>query len=296
MSKTRLVMLLVALATLVLPAAASAAINPLEPGQWYANPGPPQTGKLFQLSNRINASKLGHGEREIGVDLSWAKGGDWLFSREPYAGRRDHRSPITSLERVALFNTKARRFLVYGRQKYGINLNWSTSPSYEWKVDHDISIGAFSLYNVRVGDFLVHGKRTWGINLRWLKDRGYAHDGYGVGTVHEARVTLYPQREEFGHFPFVGRFGGGADGAKAQLLRITNPVYGQPLAFLRHRRATDECGQPNATVSLKPGEPLVDLGAIFGSLVPSLLFGLPLQACGAPAAGVVVIVRYKVTG
>jgi hypothetical protein len=95
------------------------------------------------------------------------------------------------------------------------------------------------------GDHVVYGARSQGINLRWLKDLRRIESQTGVGSLHDATVTMTAQPVVQGFVPFLGRFGGGVD-FNAVLTKVANPSNGVPLAFVKPGFSTLHAPQPEA--------------------------------------------------
>ena len=59
----------------------------------------------------------------------------------------------------------------------GINLGWSDTPRYEWRIDGGdaadkvVLPGLVALHNSVEDDWLLYVPRDFGINLRWSGDR-----------------------------------------------------------------------------------------------------------------------------
>lgn len=298
MTKTRLATALIALVALALPATASAKTDPLDPIQWHMVA--PKSGQAFSTFNEINNSSIGYGSRTWGVNLTWGRNGDWILYRKPVGNVRDHRGQVQPTEKLALYNTKARRYLNHASQRYGINLAWESTPGYEWKVGFEAKRFAASLYNVSAGDYLVYGERSFGINLQWLADRRKAQqqqDANGVGTIHDASVTMTAQPPVSGFVPFLGRYGGG--GSKSVLTKVANPTNGSVLFFVKPGHSSTECGNAGAVIRLAPGQSLTadQMKTIWNAAQPSLAQTLPFLTCAATqASSVWVNVQYRVTG
>ena len=70
------------------------------------------------------------------------------------------------------------KFLVYEKGRQGINLGWSDSPRYEWKIvggktgEAIPTLTRVGLFNEVENDVLMYEPRDWGINLKWYKDSG----------------------------------------------------------------------------------------------------------------------------
>jgi hypothetical protein len=271
MTRTRLATVLsalvVALLALALPGVASAT-DKLDAQQWNIGTFQIKDGKLFQMRNDINHSLMGYGHRTLGVDLDWGSNrGDWMLVRKPVGNVRDHRVVLTSSDQLALYNTKARKYLVHGDENFGIDLDWSRYPSYEWKININRS-GDTSLYNTDQGDYVVYGKRPFGINLMFLKDLRKQQPP-AVGSLHDASVGLAAQQVVSGYIPFLGTFGGGVNGT---LTRVQNPWSGVALSFVKPGHSTTECGNSSSVVTLGPNQMMTpdQMKAAFGSEKPKL--------------------------
>jgi hypothetical protein len=298
MTKCRLITVLTALFALAIPATASAA-DELDPVQWQT--GGPKTATKFDIYNQVNKGYLGYESRTFGPDLGWEsklKYADrWMFTRPRINGVVDNRPDIKPDEKVALYSFSAKQYLVYKSNKTGINLGWSKTASYQWKLAFKYSTA--SLYNTEAGDYVVYGKRTWGINLQWLKDRRKAEENKNanaVGTVHDASVTMTAQPVVQGFVPFLGWYGGGTN---AVLTKVANPSNGAPLDFVKPGRSTTECGNRDAVMRLSPGQTMTadQMKTLWASATPSLVQRLPFLACAVTQYSTVwVNVQYRITG
>ena len=290
MTKSRLIALLIVIFALAVPHTASAK-DALDPQQWGLT-NTSTAGQYLLFNQQINKA-VGHGDRTWGVDLDWGQDrGHWRFLR----ANRDHRGGVPIGEKVAMYNTKVRRYLVYGSQKFGINLKWTSTPGYQWRLDKPATTGGVALFNTSQNDYVVYGKRSWGINLRWLKDLR-ASQPDPVGTVRDASVYMKAQPPVQGFVPFLGSYGGG--GTKAVLTKVTNPSNGAVLFFIRPGRSSSECGNPAAVIRLDPGRAMTadQMKAIWSSATPSLATAVPFLACAATQASLVAVnVQYRVTG
>jgi hypothetical protein len=300
MSRPRLVGLLALVVALAVPGVAAAKDYKLEAQQWSVSAAALKTGTSYKFRNLANNSQLGYGKRTWGVDLDWTtSGGDWQFM--PDSGNpniRDHRArPFGADEAVAIYNTKSRKFLFSESRNFGINLGWSSAPRYQWKADRNSS-GEVSLYNTQARDHVVYGQRPYGINLRWLKDVKRDAQANGVGSLHDATVTMTAQPVVQGYLPFLGYYGGG--GTKAVLTKVTNAQSNAQINFVKPGYSTTQCGQSGATVPLGPSQTMTadQMKAAFGTSAPSLANRVPFLACvaGTTASSVFVNVQYRTTG
>ena len=147
--------------------AVAAGPEPQDPYQWdLSEAGMAKVAQPYFLINRRNDGILGYKSRRLGINLGWVARngpGNWTFSRQNTADTQ----PVREGELVALRNATG-GFVYYGSRRWGINLNWSSSPRYEWKASKSGSL--FALRNEVTRDFLVYGTRPIGVNLCWLQD------------------------------------------------------------------------------------------------------------------------------
>jgi hypothetical protein len=225
MLSTKIRLAIVALAgaaALALPAS-SLAQNPLE---WSFTGGAseqPYTFNTYTLgdvhrpvycSNRVNPSigcwqDLIYGNETFGVDLVWTNPAfdgvgnplhegnvEWKFVRQS-----NPRLPViypascyqvSGTEQVALYNTVNHQFLAYGNETFGVDLVWSSTPRYEWKVAVGLleqptySARVAQLYNTTAGAYLYAHHQTWGVDLEWL------HAPYGLPATYNAPAPCRP--------------------------------------------------------------------------------------------------------
>ncbi|MDO8213964.1 hypothetical protein [Conexibacter sp. CPCC 206217] len=290
--------LLIALLTLIAIPASASAVSPTDPQQWNVGNYAPSYNSPYFLKNMVNKSYVGYGSRTFGVDLVWRSySTQWQFIPKPPAPNvRDHRRyAIDPTANVAIFNSARNQYLVYGHETFGINLQWSRSPSFQWKVNTRRDDSAASLFNTVANDYVVYGERSFGINLMWLKDVQRAANQNAPGSIHDASVRMNAQQVIQGYVPFLGQYGGGA-GFNAVLTRVTNPAGGPPLFFVKPGHSTEQCGDASATTYLAPGTSMTStqMSTLWGAAQPSLTRTLPFLACAAtPYSSVSVNVQYR---
>lgn len=288
--------LLIALAVALLPGAA-AAVSPTDAQQWSLNSSRPSVNVSYSLRNLVNGSSVRYGSRTFGVDLVWGGyASQWSFMPKSPPNVRDHRRrAMVPGEPVAIYDSAKRAYLVYGSQTWGINLTWSSTPHYDWRVETDARSGATSLYNTDARDHLVYGERSFGINLRWLKDVRRAAAQTAPGSLHDATVTLRAQPVIQGYVPFLGTYGGGVN-FNAVLTKVTNPSGNVLLAFVKPGFSTEQCGSPSAVTTLAPGATMTaeQMRTLYGSAQPSLRNGVTFLACaGTQASAAFLNVQYR---
>ncbi|SRR5215204_3839078 len=145
---------------------------------------PDNTEYNYDFFNITDNECLVYGERAgNNINLRWGdpgKSDNIRFQRQ--SGSKD---PIKFEEPVAI-NVKKGGFLVYQRGRWGINLGWSKTPKFEWKIlggnaGTVVAAGkAVGLYSTVEKDSIMYEPRTWGINLKWFKDAGKYNELSGL--------------------------------------------------------------------------------------------------------------------
>lgn len=284
------------LIALALPAVAGA-VSPTDAQQWSLGGARPSLNVSYSLRNQVNNSYVRYGSRTFGVDLVWgSSSAQWtLMPRAPPNVRDHRRRPLEPGEPVAIYDSAKRAYLAYGSQTWGINLTWSSTPRYEWKIDADAGSGATSLYNTVARDHVVYGQRPFGINLRWLKDLRRDLAQNAPGSLHDATVTLRAQPIVQGYVPFLGTYGGGVN-FNAVLTKVANPPGGAPLFFVKPGYSTEQCGTAAAVTHLAPGAAMTadQLRTLYGSQQPSLKQGITFLACaGTQASSAFLTIQWR---
>jgi len=133
--------------------------------------------RLYNLKNNKTRKFLQYEEQTLGINLGWT--GDaspqtgervsrWFFARREGTG-----GSVRYGETIALANGLGRSFLYYAPRQWGINLNWSNPPVYEWRL-----LGGpagtvvqrnnyLAIYNTRVAEFFTYFDRNVGGNIGW---------------------------------------------------------------------------------------------------------------------------------
>jgi len=130
----------------------------------------------YDLYNLTASEAIVYGSRQgDNINLVWGdpgKSDNVRFWR--HSGSKE---PVRFDELIAI-NIRGGQFLVYQRGRQGINLGWSASPRFEWKLvggtaGNPVSaLSRVGLFNQVEGDVLMYEPRGWGINLKWYKDSG----------------------------------------------------------------------------------------------------------------------------
>jgi hypothetical protein len=140
---------------------------------------PTWSGGYGPMRNQSNGLKaLRYATRDYGINLNWT---DWRNSRwEVHGQGLAANAPITNTTDVAIW-VPGGGWLRWGSQNYGIDLVWSSTPVYEWKLIS--GAGGQALFNSSRNDYVVYGSRPWGVNLIWLGDAMVTPPGSGVTGV-----------------------------------------------------------------------------------------------------------------
>jgi hypothetical protein len=148
------------------------------------------TGTLANR-NRGNDRDLYHAGQTFGVDLDW-KVGPTLWRVQA----RDGGTQLTRGEPVAL-RVWGGGWLKYGHQTWGVDLQLSDTPSYEWYVlggpsGAPLANGSyFALWSSTANGYLVNRHQTFGVDLDWSRaprppasqQISVAKQGTGASTV-----------------------------------------------------------------------------------------------------------------
>lgn len=249
MKKIHILVALVGLYALaVVPAAAQA---PPDAIQWkVAHSFRMVSAVEYELYDKSN--QLGHVSNGPGVELGWVQGhmgGLWEFRHEAPPNTTDHRRrPISTTDKVALYNTNARRYLkYYARTAAVVEVAWTTTASYEWQLHDQSTAGEqvnFALFNLRVRKYLVSRGQQLGIALGW-----YATPTTPATLSFSLTLSAHPINQ--GWVPYVGKFPiiGVANG---NLLTVQNASSSATLMFLKPGKTTPDCADPNATIRVAP--------------------------------------------
>jgi len=250
----------------VLIAVALQAAAPPGAKEWSVNNASEMSyGVPYELFN--GNRQIGYHERSHGINLDWvSSGGLFEFRRQAPENTTDHRrGPIGPTEKVALWSTKNRKYIVYEDRRYDeIDLGWSTRPVYEWRVeDQTASNGRvhFALYNTHENKYLVYQQKEFGINLGWYKETSSTIQTFSLG------LSAQPQNE--GWVPYVGSFG---QNSRGNLLSVQNASTTATLMFVKPGKNTNQCGDPSATVRVAPNAKMTaaQMDTLYMSATPRL--------------------------
>ena len=155
---------------------------------WQILPSAPLVpGQSFSLYTSPPGEFVVYGRRDYGINLVWAKrkeqrdyGAPANFTVSRASGTSES---INYGEAIALREQRG-GYIHYKKRDYGINLEFSGQPVYEWEVrggrtgtpvvqrkegdsPSNISDVVISLYNRRINCYVVYAERKYGINLVW---------------------------------------------------------------------------------------------------------------------------------
>jgi hypothetical protein len=274
--RSRIIFVLLATFVLAAVPAASQVAVPADAHQWEV---PHANGVsyaiAYMLFNQKNKSQIGYENRKFPdeVDLDWVGnfGGLFTFVREAPLNTPDHRQgPIPETANVAIYNSETRRYLKY-RKSYDLaELEWSSTPVYEWQLrdQQGTSVASFALFNRLAGKYLVLQSKTRGINLGFFKESSAAPKVFSV--------SLSPQQIIQGWVPYLASFDPKAAGV---LLSVQNASQSATLMFVKQFRSTTDCSVPDATVRVAPGAMMTaqQMKSLYASATPR--FPITFLAC-----------------
>jgi hypothetical protein len=134
----------------------------------------------YSLKNRQYVKFLQHEHQKFGINLGWTddatnetarKVARWFFTRQ---GQGD--GPIKYGETIALANGGSPSFIRYEHRPVGINLAWSGTPVFEWKLlggkigDPVYTHQEFAICNEKAkagGECFIYFDRTAGGDIGW---------------------------------------------------------------------------------------------------------------------------------
>ena len=146
--------------------------HPLYAKSSFAGPASRNTN----LKNSMQRKFLQHERQTFGINLGWtddasaataARVSRWFFTRA------DTTRPIRYGDTIAIGNGQSPSYVRYANRTVGINLDWSTTPRYEWKllggkVGQKVRSGDWlAIYNTVTKQPLIYFDRTVGGDIGW---------------------------------------------------------------------------------------------------------------------------------
>jgi hypothetical protein len=135
--------------------------------QWFGlsdvNDG---TGPL-QTATRDSYTNLIWSNETFGVNLDWSENTS-LWKVQAQGG------PQVMYGQAVALRVWGGGWLKYGNETWGVDLQLSDTPSYEWYIlgappGTPVDGETFALWNSSAHDYLVFGDQTWGVNLNWYQ-------------------------------------------------------------------------------------------------------------------------------
>ena len=135
--------------------------------QWFGlsdmNDG---TGTL-QTNTRESYTNLVWSNQTFGVSLDWSENTS-LWKVQAQGG------PQIMYGQAVALRVWGGGWLTYGHQTWGVDLQLSDTPSYQWYVlgappGTPVDSEDFALWNSAAHDYLVFGNETFGVNLNWYE-------------------------------------------------------------------------------------------------------------------------------
>ena len=147
--------------------------HPLVPKAQFSGPA----DRNYNLKNSRTRKFLQWEEQTFGINLGWTDNAEpatavkvarWFLARPGTSA-----TPVRYGELVAPGYGISPSFIKYEERTVGINLGWSDSPVFEWKllggpIGRPVSSGdLLAIYNQRAGDCLIYFDRTVGGDIGW---------------------------------------------------------------------------------------------------------------------------------
>ena len=135
------------------------------------------TSRNYNLKNVRTRKFLQWEHQTFGINLGWTDNANpqtatrvsrWFLTRST-----TDQTPLRYGERLGLGYGTSPSFLRYSKRTWGINLAWSNTPIFEWKLlggpigDPVSSQQWLAIYNQKAGDCLIHFDRTVGGDIGW---------------------------------------------------------------------------------------------------------------------------------
>lgn len=151
---------------------------------WQVLPSEPlMDGKSFSLYTAEPGQYVVYGRREYGINLVWSRTRPAVGNFTLVLHYHTTKGQIHYAELAALKESTG-GYIYYKKREYGINLEFSRTPVYEWTV-HGGNAGTpvvpgkwgdsatamsdvrIALYNHTANCYMIYGEREYGINLKW---------------------------------------------------------------------------------------------------------------------------------
>jgi hypothetical protein len=133
--------------------------------------------RSYNLKNRAPRKFLQYEEQDFGINLGWTNDAEpatakrvarWFFATSTGGDR-----PVRYGDKIALANGTGDSFLHYADRSWGINLDWSRTPVFEWQLLGG-SAGQpvhrsdyLAIYNLKTKNFWLYFDRNVGGDIGW---------------------------------------------------------------------------------------------------------------------------------
>lgn len=147
--------------------------QPLVPKASFSGPA----NRNLSLKNSRVRKLLQWEHQTFGINLGWTDDAEpatvkkvtrWFLTR-----RGTSTAPVTYGELLALGYGTSPSYVEYEKRTVGINLGWSDSPCFEWKLlggphGHPVRAGEWlAIYNKKAGECLIYFDRSAGGDIGW---------------------------------------------------------------------------------------------------------------------------------
>ena len=129
------------------------------------------------LKNSHTRKFLQWEDQDFGINLGWTDDASpataLRVSRWFFTSPSDDPSPIRYGQSMALGYGTSPSYIHYAERTFGVNLDWSATPRFEWKllggtIGQEVRSGDWlALFNQTAGDCLIYFDRTVGGDIGW---------------------------------------------------------------------------------------------------------------------------------
>jgi hypothetical protein len=230
-----------------------------------------------------------------GVSLGWDDDYDWYdFEIERAPG--SSLAPIVDGEQVAI-KVDGGGYLQYEQRNWGINLGFSSTPKYQWRLrrlpgasgdreGYQMTGTNFAIRNDVANDYLVYGDRSNGVHLKWYSDTVETQaPPPGMQLVTDS-IWLTAGNQN-GWVVWQGGIGGSNDDGELQKLSLPSTTNLAGFFFLKGSAGGDKCVTADSTngVYVRAGEAMKEgqKMVLWGDSTPSI--PLTLRGCACFTSG-----------
>ncbi len=238
-------------------------------------------------NNRTFYHYLTHQGQTFGTNLGWdGNASNWTVQAEG--------GPQLMHGQAVALHVPGGGWLKYGHQTYGVNLDQSDTPSYEWYVigvkgtsnstfaGVPLDTGVFALWNSAAQDYLIFGSQSVGVDLNWYKKTLPPPPPPPTPTT----VTFELVKQPVGlatFIPYAASYPSFGSVPPFHLIGVQFPLFGavdQTVFLVKPGHNTEQCGDPAAVIPLLEGQSLTStqITTLWGSAQPHFSTQSPLAA------------------